>query len=66
MKSTVPTAPATPTDAPAPALPAAPRPPLRRISSRELLAGATEIEIDHHGMCYRLRHTAQGKLILTK
>lgn len=57
-----PPAPATPP----PAAPAAPAPPTRCISSRELLAGASEIEIEHQGMRYRLRHTAQGKLILTK
>lgn len=38
----------------------------RCLSSRELLAGADEIEIDHDGRLYRLRVTALGKLILTK
>lgn len=38
----------------------------RRYSSRELLAGAQEIEIEHDGSLYRLRRTALGKLILTK
>lgn len=40
--------------------------PTRRYSSRELLAGAQEIEIEHEGSLYRLRRTALGKLILTK
>ena len=43
--------------------PAAPR---KRVSSADLLAGAREIFIDHSGETYRLRHTSQGKLILTK
>jgi hemin uptake protein HemP len=38
----------------------------RRINSAELLAGGREILIDHLGETYRLRHTSQGKLILTK
>jgi len=40
--------------------------PQKRISSAELLAGGREILIDHSGETYRLRHTSQGKLILTK
>jgi len=36
------------------------------ISSRTLLEGLREIEIDHGGQLYRLRVTALGKLILTK
>lgn len=43
-----------------------PRFPPRRIDSASLLAGAREIEIDHHGELYRLRCTSKGKLILTK
>lgn len=43
--------------------PGAPR---KHVSSTELLAGAREIFIDHSGETYRLRHTSQGKLILTK
>lgn len=35
------------------------------ISSAELLKGKTELLIDHQGRQYRLRITAQGKLILT-
>ncbi|MEY8878721.1 MAG: hemin uptake protein HemP [Leptothrix sp. (in: b-proteobacteria)] len=50
-----------------PVLPAAPAVAAgRRWSSRDLLAGAREIEIEHEGSVYRLRLTALGKLILTK
>ena len=38
----------------------------KRISSADLFAGAREVLIDHSGETYRLRHTSQGKLILTK
>ena len=38
----------------------------RCISSEQLLAGAAELQIEHHGALYRLRQTATGKLILTK
>lgn len=38
----------------------------RRVSSRELLGGAVEIEIEHDAQIYRLRRTSLGKLILTK
>jgi hemin uptake protein HemP len=31
-----------------------------------LLAGRPEVAIEHQGQVYRLRQTAQGKLILTK
>ncbi|MET3604211.1 hemin uptake protein HemP [Sphaerotilus sulfidivorans] len=44
-----------------PAQPSAPR-----LSSRDLLGPAREVEIEHEGMLYRLRVTALGKLILTK
>jgi hemin uptake protein HemP len=37
-----------------------------RIDSRAWFAHHRVIEIDHHGTIYRLRCTAQGKLILTK
>lgn len=37
----------------------------RRVSSRDLLAGATHIVIEHAGREYRLRITQNGKLILT-
>ena len=46
--------------------PAASAVPHRRIRSSELLAGEREILIEHSGETYRLRHTSQGKLILTK
>jgi hemin uptake protein HemP len=36
------------------------------IPSEQLLAGAQEVQIDHHGTLYRLRQTSLGKLILTK
>jgi hemin uptake protein HemP len=61
------------------AFPKPPQPPLRpasppappgeltqRIDSALLLRGANELLIDHHGVLYRLRQTALGKLILTK
>lgn len=43
-----------------------PRPPLQSLSSSELLHGAREVLIRHGEQVYRLRHTRQGKLILTK
>ena len=49
-----------------PATSAASAAPGKRISSAELFAGAREVLIDHSGATYRLRHTSQGKLILTK
>ena len=36
------------------------------IPSEALLAGRPEVAIEHQGQVYRLRQTAQGKLILTK
>ena len=39
---------------------------LHRIASEALLRGARELEILHGDAVYRLRLTAQGKLILTK
>jgi hemin uptake protein HemP len=53
-----------PTPHAAPPLPAVERP--QRIDSALLLRGANELLIDHHGVLYRLRQTALGKLILTK
>lgn len=50
---------------------ATPRPPrqgtapVRRVSSVELMAGASEVVITHSGREYRLRVTQNGKLILT-
>ena len=37
-----------------------------RMTSQQLFAGASELEITHKGAQYRLRQTALGKLILTK
>jgi hemin uptake protein HemP len=37
-----------------------------RLHSRDLLAGAREVVIEHEGDLYRLRCTSKGKLILTK
>ena len=37
-----------------------------RIDSRDLFVGTREITITHGGEVYRLRLTAQNKLILTK
>jgi hemin uptake protein HemP len=45
-----------------PASPTAPR----CLASENLLAGETEIEIEHGEAVYRLRVTSLGKLILTK
>ena len=56
----------------APLLPRAPLPAdtapatMLCVSSAALFGTATEIQIDHHGAVYRLRHTSSGKLILTK
>ncbi len=36
------------------------------VQSRALLQGFSEVGIEHEGVLYRLRHTRQGKLILTK
>ncbi len=38
----------------------------RRITSEEILAGATCVEIEHAGQLYLLRVTRENKLILTK
>ena len=37
-----------------------------RVSSEQLFADASEVQINHHGVLYRLKQTALGKLILTK
>jgi hemin uptake protein HemP len=39
---------------------------LRRLKVSELLAGDREVVLEHNGQEYRLRITANGKLILTK
>lgn len=38
----------------------------RRVDSRQLLGQGNEVIIRHKGEDYRLRHTSNGKLILTK
>ena len=38
----------------------------RQLSSEQLFAGSSEIEIQHGDAVYRLRRTSLGKLILTK
>jgi hemin uptake protein HemP len=47
-----------------------PRPPAEarshQVTSEQIFAGATEVQIHHHGTVYRLKQTALGKLILTK
>jgi hemin uptake protein HemP len=53
-----------PADASAPTPSGGATPP--RWSSRTLLAGAREAEIEHEDVVYRLRLTSLGKLILTK
>jgi hemin uptake protein HemP len=52
----------------APAVPVAPPTAAQsaRIDSQRLFGGASELQIDHHGVIYRLKQTALGKLILTK
>lgn len=47
-----------------PPKPPPPAPP--RIPSQQLLGPHREVQILHGGEVYRLRHTSQGKLILTK
>jgi hemin uptake protein HemP len=41
-------------------------PKLRRLMVSKLLAGEREVILEHDGQDYRLRITANGKLILTK
>ncbi|CAN5921197.1 hypothetical protein BH11PSE8_BH11PSE8_35520 [soil metagenome] len=41
-------------------------PAVLRVSSDDLFAGSAEVQIEHHGAVYRLKHTSLGKLILTK
>lgn len=44
----------------------APAPARRWLRSEQLLGNVGEVEIHHGASVYRLRQTAQGKLILTK
>ena len=46
--------------------PMPPAPKLRRLKVSDLLAGEREVILEHGGQDYRLRITANGKLILTK
>ncbi|MBN8505163.1 MAG: hemin uptake protein HemP [Burkholderiales bacterium] len=52
------------TAVPTASLPSKPAAPI--VSSHSLLAGRPELLIEHEQQIYRLRQTAQGKLILTK
>jgi hemin uptake protein HemP len=45
---------------------ACPAPPPPQLDSRQLFGAAKEVLIHHAGQIYRLRHTLNGKLILTK
>lgn len=45
---------------------AGPSPALPTLDSRVLLNGGREVLIRHGDECYRLRHTRNDKLILTK
>jgi hemin uptake protein HemP len=45
---------------------ATPLPGLRRLIVADLLAGDREVILEHDNQDYRLRITANGKLILTK
>jgi hemin uptake protein HemP len=45
---------------------AEPSAPVRRVATETLLGGARELILEHRGELYRLRVTANGKLILTK
>lgn len=49
----------------APTAPKADQPP-RRVPVQTLMQGAAEVILVHRGVEYRLRVTANGKLILTK
>lgn len=40
--------------------------PPRQWASQDLFGEHAEVQIHHGGLCYRLRKTALGKLILTK
>ncbi len=51
---------------PRPSAASSAQPAVQRIDSARLFAGAQELQIEHHGVLYRLKQTALGKLILTK
>ncbi|HRO63159.1 hemin uptake protein HemP [Thermomonas sp.] len=53
-------------DPPAKSVPTPSGPPLRCLESGQLLRGQCEVLIRHGDEIYRLRHTRNGKLILTK
>lgn len=52
--------------APAPVLPPLPQTAVSVLDSQALLQGGREVLIRHGDDCYRLRHTRNDKLILTK
>jgi hemin uptake protein HemP len=56
---------ATQAQAHAPA-PSSPKHRTTPVNSEDLLQGKDSVTLLHKGMCYTLRHTRQGKLILTK
>ena len=69
MSTALPPAAAAPrmaTATPARVIVAAADPARTRLRSQELLAGASQVEIQHGEAIYRLRITSLGKLILTK
>jgi hemin uptake protein HemP len=71
MAAPTPVVPAVAEASPAPTLtstpaPSASQPSPQRIDSTRLFGAAAELLIDHHGVVYRLKRTALGKLILTK
>jgi hemin uptake protein HemP len=47
-------------------MPGAPKPGATPVRSEDLLQGQDSVTLLHKGACYTLRHTRQGKLILTK
>lgn len=53
-------------DPPAKSVPISSGPPVRCLDSVQLLRGQCEVLIRHGDEIYRLRHTRNGKLILTK
>jgi hemin uptake protein HemP len=55
-----------PTDEPPAPEPAPSKTEPPRVAVRTLLAGRSEVILEHNGEDYRLRITSRGKLILTK